>query len=72
MSRAVVRIAVPTDRLTQKELEIAKLVIQGKSNKEIATLLFIEVSTVKTHVSSVYQKLNISGRKELARALNTF
>jgi len=58
------------ERLSQKELEIATLMVKGKTNKEISGLMFIEVSTVKTHVSNIYQKLNISGRKELATKLN--
>lgn len=51
--------------LTQKELEIAKLIIEGKTNKEISNLLFIEISTVKSHVGNIFQKLNISSRREL-------
>ncbi len=58
------------ERLSQKELEIATLMAKGKTNKEISNLMFIETSTVKTHVSNIYQKLNISGRKELAAKLN--
>jgi len=61
---------IPIDSLTQKELEIAKLIADGRSNKEISGLLFIEVSTVKSHVGNIYQKLGVTGRRELATKLN--
>lgn len=55
------------EQLTIKEREILLLVDQGLSNKEIAERLTVELSTVKTHVSRIYQKLNIKSRKEVAR-----
>lgn len=51
-------------QLTQKETEIFNLIVSGKSNKDIANELFIELSTVKTHINKIYSKLNISDRKE--------
>ncbi len=54
------------ETLTIKEREILRMIHEGLSNKEIAALLHIEVSTVKTHVSSIYQKTGISNRKEVA------
>jgi len=55
------------EQLTIKEREILLLVDQGLSNKEIAERLTVELSTVKTHVSRIYQKLNIKSRREVAR-----
>jgi len=52
------------DQLTKKEKEILDLISKGKSNKEIANVLFVELSTVKTHINKIYSKLNISQRKE--------
>lgn len=52
------------DALTQKELEIFKLIGAGKSNKEIASSLFVELSTIKTHINKIYSKLGVSNRKE--------
>ena len=52
------------DHLTSKEKEILQLLAQGKSNKEIATELFVELSTVKTHINSIYKQLKLSGRKD--------
>jgi DNA-binding CsgD family transcriptional regulator len=51
--------------LTKKEKEIIELMKEGKTNKEIATALFIEISTVKTHVNSIFQKFKVSNRGEL-------
>lgn len=51
--------------LTLRETEIARLLASGKSNKEIATALFISVKTVETHRRSIMQKLEISSIVEL-------
>lgn len=51
--------------LTQKEKEIFDLIRQGKSNKEIAAALFVELSTVKTHINKLYAKLGVKNRKEV-------
>jgi len=53
-------------RLTARELEILDLIDQGLSNKEIARKLTIELSTVKNHVHSILEKLNVSRRHEAA------
>ena len=50
---------------SKQEVNIQNLILQGKSNKEIANELFISLSTVKTHITNIYQKLNISSRNEL-------
>ena len=51
--------------LSRQETTIKNLILNGKSNKEIAEELFISLSTVKTHITNIYQKLNISNRNEL-------
>lgn len=51
--------------LTKQESLIKELIIAGKSNKEIADELFISVSTVKTHINTLYKKVGVSSRKEL-------
>ena len=45
-------------KLTNKESEIAKLVSQGKSNTEIANQLYISRDTVRSHLKSIYRKMN--------------
>jgi DNA-binding CsgD family transcriptional regulator len=52
------------DKLTQKEKEILQLLSEGKTNKEIAIGLFVELSTVKTHINSIYRQIEVSNRKE--------
>ncbi len=56
---------VDTIALSKQEINIRNLILQGKSNKEIANELFISLSTVKTHITNIYHKLNISNRNEL-------
>ncbi len=51
--------------LTKRETEVSLLVIQGRSNGEIARELFISETTVKKHLSNVFAKLEIGGREEL-------
>ena len=48
--------------LTQRELEIAKLIVEGKSNKEIAVDLYIAEGTVRNYVSNLYSKLAVIDR----------
>ena len=51
--------------LSKQEARIKALILDGKSNKEIAQELFISVSTVKTHINNLYKKLGIRSRDEL-------
>ncbi|QWU44306.1 response regulator transcription factor [Bacillus sp. NP247] len=50
--------------LTERESEILLLIAEGKSNQEIADELFIALKTVKTHVSNILNKLNVSDRTQ--------
>jgi DNA-binding NarL/FixJ family response regulator len=52
--------------LSQREKEVVVLVASGCRNKEIANKLFISEQTVKTHLSNIFQKLEINDRLELA------
>lgn len=52
--------------LTKKEYEIALLIGQGKTNKEIASLLYITEGTVKNHVTNILGKLKLRDRTQLA------
>lgn len=51
--------------LTERETEILKLILAGKSNQEISDALFITVGTVKAHVHSIFGKLDVSRRSQL-------
>ncbi len=61
--------------LTKRQQEVFALIAAGKSNKEIAAELFIEQSTLKSHINQVYKSLNLSNRKQaiaLAKQLNEY
>jgi DNA-binding NarL/FixJ family response regulator len=55
--------------LTRRESEIAKLIDQGLSNKEIAARLYIEVSTVKNHIHNILDKLQLHNRYSAVKYL---
>ncbi len=55
----------PTPELSRQEVTVRDLILQGRSNKEIANELFISLSTVKTHITNLYGKLNVANRQEL-------
>ncbi|WP_243765975.1 response regulator transcription factor [Polaribacter cellanae] len=50
--------------LSYREEEVLQLLVDNKTNKEIAEALFISVNTVKYHVKNIYDKLNIKSRRE--------
>ena len=52
--------------LSDREIEVVTLVASGHRNKEIANKLFISEQTVKTHLSNIFQKLEVNDRLELA------
>ncbi len=56
--------------LTERELEVARAVGQGKSNVEIANDLYMSVSTVKAHVTHVLAKLEVDNRVQVALLVN--
>ena len=56
--------ATPGSDLTGREMDILRLMVDGKSNGEIAEILFVSQSTVKFHVSNVLSKLGVTSRTE--------
>ncbi|MGH7963501.1 MAG: tetratricopeptide repeat protein, partial [Candidatus Binatia bacterium] len=54
----------PPSGLTPRELEVFQLLYQGMNDREIADALFISLSTVSTHVSSIYRKLDVASRSK--------
>lgn len=58
-------IGSPENLLTKRQFEVYQLLVDGNSNKEIMGKLFIEQSTLKSHINQIYKKLHIKNRKEL-------
>jgi NarL family two-component system response regulator LiaR len=54
------------DPLTEREVEVLKLVAQGRSNQEIAEALVISEATARTHVSNILHKLHLASRTQAA------
>lgn len=50
--------------LTNREREVFELLVQDKTTKDIAQMLFISEKTVRNHISNVMQKLNVKGRSQ--------
>jgi len=55
---------MPSPRLTDREMEVLKLVAQGKNNRDIAKDLFISENTVKNHIRNILEKLHLHSRME--------
>jgi two-component system NarL family response regulator len=58
------RTQVPGPRLTERELEVLKLVAKGMNNRDIGSELFISENTVKNHVRNILEKLHLHSRME--------
>lgn len=75
MTRALLKDSTATSRieqtrvetLTQREYEVLRLIAQGNSNRQIASLLTISVRTVESHRANLMEKLHLSCRAELVR-----
>ncbi len=59
-----VRAPASSEALTERETEVLKLIARGKANKQIAGELFIDETTVKSHVHSILSKLNVRSRTQ--------
>ncbi|MGA9227856.1 MAG: response regulator transcription factor [Mesobacillus sp.] len=55
---------LPHEELTEREMEVLKLIAEGKTNQDIADELFIALKTVKTHVSNILSKLQVQDRTQ--------
>ncbi len=67
--RARSRTSGPALGLTPRELQIAQLLVEGRTTREAAAALFLSPKTVEYHLRHVYTKLDITSRAELARRL---
>jgi DNA-binding CsgD family transcriptional regulator len=57
------------EQLTPQELQIARLVAEGKTNRDVAATLFVSPKTVEFHLTRIYRKLEIHSRSELVRRI---
>jgi DNA-binding NarL/FixJ family response regulator len=55
--------------LTERELQLARLVVERKTNPQIAGELFLSPKTVETHLRNIFRKLGVANRVELARTV---
>jgi DNA-binding CsgD family transcriptional regulator/tetratricopeptide (TPR) repeat protein len=70
LSRVGGRRSAAPGELSETELRVARLAAQGRSNKQIASELYVTVHTVEKHLSHVYAKLGVRSRGQLAAALS--
>jgi len=68
-TRRRVRHRAGTHQLTPRELEIARLAAQGMSNRSIAAQLFIGERTVETHIAAIFDRFDLTSRRQLATIL---
>ncbi len=57
------------ESLTERELQVTRLVVDRRTNPEIAAELFLSQKTVETHLRNIFRKVGVSSRVELARAV---
>jgi DNA-binding NarL/FixJ family response regulator len=57
------------EALTERELEVARLVVDRRTNPEIASALFLSEKTVETHMRNIFRKLDVSSRADVARTV---
>jgi DNA-binding CsgD family transcriptional regulator len=60
---------IGVETLTEREREVARLVVDRKTNPEIAAELFLSPKTVETHIRNMFRKLGVVSRVEIARAI---
>lgn len=70
-SRADFEERARTYGLTNRELEVARLLYLGCTNRQISGELFIAETTVKKHATHIYEKMQITGKKELREKINS-
>jgi DNA-binding NarL/FixJ family response regulator len=60
------------ETLTERELEVARLVVDRHTNPEIASTLFLSEKTIETHMRNIFRKLDVSSRADVARTVERF
>jgi len=57
------------ESLTERELQVARLIVDRRTNPQIAAELFLSTKTVESHVRNLFHKLGVSSRVEVARVI---
>lgn len=57
------------ESFTERELQVARLVVDRKTNREIAAELYISQKTVETHLRNIFHKMDVATRVALARVI---
>jgi ATP/maltotriose-dependent transcriptional regulator MalT len=70
-SRPAARRGVGVEALTGRELDVAELIRDRRTNREIAEELFLSLKTVETHVRNIFHKLGVTSRVDIARTLES-
>jgi DNA-binding CsgD family transcriptional regulator len=68
-TRAGQRDATGVESLTERELQVARLIVDRRTNPQIAAELFLSTKTVESHVRNLFHKLGVSSRVEVARVI---
>lgn len=55
----------PKTRLTPTEFDVARMVVQGLTSREVAESMFVSTRTVEAHVRHIYRKLGVNSRRQL-------
>jgi DNA-binding CsgD family transcriptional regulator len=61
----VLQLKAKLKTLSRKERQVLNLILQGKNNQQISDELFISISTLKSHITHIYKKLEVSRRQEI-------
>lgn len=70
LSIALINRGIP-DALTQKEFDVLTDIYQGKTNNQMASDHFVSINTIKTHIKSIYEKLDVHSRSETILKIRT-
>lgn len=72
LRRLTIRKFTPLDLLTEREGEVARLLAQGKSHKDVARVLGVAPSTVRNQTQAIYEKIGVNNRANLASLVTSF
>jgi len=61
--------AVLTNKLSDREFDVTRLIYDGKTNNQIAETLFVSINTIKAHIKNIYQKLDADSRSTVLARL---